>query len=410
MGEELEERPLKPSNALYGTGLTGTFSDNISHRYISFLAVTVGLDIGLMSYLRAAQSLSSNLLQLLWGRLVDSYGKKIFISSGRILNSLFLCALIFVRLPIWFMALVIAASIAISLVIPAWSSLIGDYTSQTTRGATIGRINSLSQIGGLTAMVFALALTLNQVGETTPESYTPILAMAAAMNFVSGALSLVTEEKPPAPRKEKLEMARVFRDTRLRRYLLINMVYGMSMSFSWPLMPFIIVDKLALKIWQIAAYSIASSASSMLSQRYLGNLMDRVGRRPVVVFSRVSMAIAPLVYAFATSWLHIVLADVILGVGMGAWMSSGPTYIIDMAPTELRATYLAANTAIFGVSTFVGNLAGGYITDNFLAAGGGFQGIHNGLLLSAALRFLTGLFYIFIFETYTPENTGQRKK
>lgn len=404
MGEELEDVPLRPSNALYGTGLTGMFSDNISHRYISFLAVTVGLDIRLMSYLRAAQSLSRNMLQLLWGRFVDRHGKNIFISSGRILNSLFLCALIFVKAPTWFITLAIAASIAISLVMPAWSSLIGDYTSQTTRGATIGRINSMSQIGGLTAMFFALALTLNQVGETTPESYTPILAMAAAMSFVSGALSLITEEKPPAPREEKLEMARAFRDPRLNRYILINMVYGISMSFCWPLMPFIIVDKLALKIWQIAAYSITSSASSMLSQRYLGNLMDRIGRRPVVVFSRISMALAPLVYAFATSWLHIVLADVVLGVGMGAWMSSGPTYIIDMAPTELRATYIAANTAIFGISTFIGNLAGGYITDNFLAAGGGFQGIQNGLLLSAALRLLTGLLYITIFETHALKN------
>jgi hypothetical protein len=67
MGEELEERPLRPTKALYGTGLTGTFSDNISHRYISFLAVTVGLNVSQMSYLRAAQSLSSNLLQLLGG-------------------------------------------------------------------------------------------------------------------------------------------------------------------------------------------------------------------------------------------------------------------------------------------------------------------------------------------------------
>jgi len=156
-----------------------------------------------------------------------------------------------------------------------------------------------------------------------------------------------------------------------------------------------------MKIWQIAAFSIASSGSSLLSQRHLGNLMDRIGRRPVVVFSRVSMAIAPLVYALATSWLHIVVADVILGVGMGAWMSSGPTYIIDIAPRELRATYLAANTAVFGVSTFVGNLVGGFVTDNFLAVGGGFEGIQTGLLISAALRFLTGLLYFKIYETHT---------
>jgi MFS family permease len=403
MMEEGEERPLEPSQVLFGTGLTGMFSDNISNRYITLLAVSVGLNVGQMSYLRAAQSLSSNLLQLLWGRLVDRYGKKVFISVGRFLNGICIGLLILVRTPAWFISLVIGTSICLSVVMPAWSSLLGDYTSRTTRGTTIGRINSFSQVGGLTAMIFAFAISIGQVGETTPESYTALLAMAAAMNFVSGVLGLVTEQKPATQKKDRLEIAGVFKDRTLRRYLLANMLYGVSMSFAWPLMPFIIVDKLAMKIWQIAAYSLVSSASSLLSQRFIGNLMDRMGRRPVVVFSRVTMSVAPLVYAFATSWTHIVLADVFLGIGMAAWMSSGPTYIIDIAPDELRATYFAANTAIFGVSTFIGNLTSGYVTDNFLAAGSGFQGIHTGLLISAALRFLTGLLYVKIHETYEPD-------
>ncbi len=401
MVEEIEDEPLTPSRALYGTGLAGMFSDNLSHRYVSYLAVSIGLTVSQMSLLRAVQSLSSNVLQLIWGRLVDRHGKKIFLSVGRFLNGVLIGTIILVRTPAWFMSLVIGASICLSLVMPAWSSLLGDYTSSSTRGATIGRINSLSQIGGLTAMIFAFVTSINQIGETTPESYTTLLAMSAAMNFVSGVLGLFAEEKPPAPTEERLEIFRVFMDPTLRRYLLVNVVYGISMSFSWPLMPFIVVDKLDMKIWQIAAFSIASSGSSLLSQRYLGDLMDRIGRRPVVVFSRVTMAIAPLVYALATSWLHIVVADVILGVGLGAWMSSGPTYIIDIAPRELRATYLAANTAVFGVSTFVGNLVGGFVTDNFLTVGGGFQGIETGLLISAALRFLTGLLYFKIYETHT---------
>jgi hypothetical protein len=35
--------------------------------------------------------------------------------------------------------------------------------------------------------------------------------------------------------------------------------------------------------------------------------------------------------------------------------------------------------------------------------GGGFQGIQTGLLISAAFRFLTGLLYVMIYETYKPE-------
>ena len=401
MSREIEEAALEPSNALYGTGLTGMFSDNLAQKYISFLAVAVGVSVSQMSLLRAGESLSRNLLQIIWGRLIDRYGKKRFIVMGRLLNGALLAVLIFVQTTTWMMLLIIGIAICWSLVAPAWSSLQGDYTTNTTRGAVIGKISALSQVGGLAAMVVAFLISMNQVGETTPESFTLILATAAAMSVVSGIMGLFVEEMPPNRSSPSLNFSVILTDRRFMRYLLINVVYGVSMAFAWPLFPFIIVDKLNLKIWQIAAFSICSAASSMISLRFVGRLMDRIGRRPVVVFSRVSMAVAPLFYVFATSWLHIATADIILGIGMAAWMSSGPTYVIDLAPLDMRATYLAANTAVFGVATFVGNLASGYITDNFLAVEGTMQGIHAGLLISAALRFLTGLLYLKIFETYS---------
>ena len=403
MSEDIEEDALEPNNALYGTGVTGMFSDSMSHRYISFLAVAAGVTVSQMSWLRAGESLSRNILQLLWGRLIDRYGKKWFIVLGRFLNGVLLGVLIFVQTPIWMMAVIIGIAVCWSIVAPAWSSLQGDYTTYTTRGSVIGKIGALSQVGGLTAMVVAFFISINQVGETTPESFTLILAAAAVMSIVSGVLGLFTEEKPPSRSDSSLNFSVILGDHRFMRYLLINVVYGVSMAFAWPLFPFIIVDKLNLKIWQIAAFSICSSGSSMISLRYIGRLMDRIGRRPIIVFSRVSMAAAPIFYVFATSWVHIAIADVILGLGMAAWMSSGPTYVIDLAPMDMRATYLAANTAVFGVAAFFGNLASGYITENFLAVGGTMQGIHAGLLISAALRFLTGLLYLKIFETYSPE-------
>jgi MFS family permease len=410
ISKEENEKALTPSYSLYGTGLTGMFSDSMARRYISLLAVAVGVSVSQMSWLRAGETLSRNLLQLFWGNVIDRHGKKRFIAIGRILRGILFAALIFIRVPIWLMLTVIGAAVCWSIIGPAWNSLLGDYSTFTTRGASIGKINALSQAGSVGAMVIALLISLNQIDETTPSSFTVILALAALMSIISGVLSLIVEEKPPILASRYLDYSGLLQDHRLMRYLLINVVYGMSMAFAWPLFPFIIVDKLNLKIWQVAAYSICSSASSMISQRYIGRLMDMIGRRPIIVFSRVFMAVAPVLYITATSWVHIALADVIMGVAMGAWMSSGPTYMMDLAPTELRATYLAANTAVFGVAAFFGNLAGGYVTENFLAVEGTLQGIHSGLLLSAILRFVTGLLYIKIYETYPSHKSTNKSE
>ncbi len=402
MSEETEEPALTPNKALYGTGVTGMFADSLTRKYLSLLAVAVGVSVTQMSYLRAAEGVSRHMFQLYWGRLVDRRGKRVFIALGRFLNGIILGALIFVQAPAWVMVLIIGAALCWSIVRPAWSSLLGDYTTYSTRGTVIGKINALSQIGSIAAMIIAFLISINQVGETTHGSFKWILALSSGMSVVSGVMSLFIQEKPPNRENMDLDLRVVLQDTRLRRYLLANLIYGTGLAFAWPLFPFVIVDRLGLKIWHIAAYSIFSAATSMFSQRYIGILMDRIGRRPIVVFSRMIMTVGPVIYIVATNWTHIAAAEILLGLGMGAWMSSGPTYIIDLAPVEMRATYLAANTAAFGLSSFIGNLLGGYITENFLITGGISQGINTGLMISAVLRFTTGLLFFFIHETLRP--------
>ncbi len=166
MTGKAEEKPLLPSKVLFGTGATQYFSDTLSRRYINLFAVAIGTTVSQMGYLRATQSLSRNILQLLWGRMIDRYGKRAFISLGRILNGAILATIIFVSAPSWLIPLVIGASICVSLAMPSWSSLLGDYTAHSTRGETIGRINAVSNAGGTVAMISALVISLNQTGET----------------------------------------------------------------------------------------------------------------------------------------------------------------------------------------------------------------------------------------------------
>jgi MFS family permease len=219
---------------------------------------------------------------------------------------------------------------------------------------------------------------------------------------VGGILVLFVNEKPPKGASLQLDLKRLFGDPRLTRYLTLNFIYGMGMSTAWPLFPFVITNKLNMTVWQVATLSLASSGVSTIAQRRLGGFMDRVGRRPVIVMSRMMMAIAPIAYAFATQWYHITIAELFLGVGMAAWMSSESTYVIDLAPADLRATYLASSMTAFGIATFIGSNLGGYVVDNFLSSSG-FTGINQGLLISAGLRIVFGFAYSFAYETRKTE-------
>ena len=401
MSDQRDE-PLETDNILIGTGFIRMFGDSLNNRYNNLLVSIAGATVNQMGFLQGGKSLFGNLTQLLFGQLADRYGKKRFIAIGQFLNAAAILALIFFETPNWLILWVLVSSFATSMTRPSWSSLLGDYTNSRNRGEVIGKINSFAQMGSFFAMLVAFAIRFNQVGDTNRASFTAVLALAAIASFVGGILVLFVNEKPPKGVSLQLDLKRLFGDPRLTRYLVLNFVYGMGMSTAWPLFPYVITHKLNMTVWQVATLSLASSGVSALAQRRLGGFMDRVGRRPVIVMSRMMMAIAPIAYAFATQWYHITLAELFLGVGMAAWMSSESTYVIDLAPRDLRATYLASSTTAFGIATFIGSNVGGYVVDNFLSSSG-FTGITQGLLISAGLRIVFGFAYSSAYETRKSE-------
>ena len=393
---EQDEAPLKRTRLLMATGFTQMFGDSLNNRFNNLLVAAAGSTVNQMGFLQGAKSLSGNLLQLVFGRLADRYGKRVFIAAGRVLNAGAIAALLLYDTPGPLIWLVILSSFFNSMSYPTWSSLLGDYTTDSTRGQTIGAINSVSQLGSFVAMMIAVAVSLGQQGDTTIESFRLVLSLAAAANLLGGVMIMFTKEKPPKGASQSLQLGRLLRDPRLTKYMALNFVYGIGMSFAWPLFPMVITHRLRMKIWQISTLSLTSSLVSTLTQRRLGSYMDRIGRRPIIVLSRVTMALAPVAYALATDWWHIAIAELFLGLGMAAWMSSESTYIIDLAPGELRATYLASSTAAFGFASFIGSNVSGYIIDTFFA---GVEGLNQGLLISAALRVVFGLGYLTITES-----------
>jgi MFS family permease len=398
MAEEAREEPLRISRLLILTGGFQIFADQLYNRFIQLLAIAVGATVDQLGILNAAKSVASNILQVFFGRMADRYGKRRFIAVGRFLNGVILAAVIFIAAPEWLIPLIVLCSIFVSMALPSWNSLVGDYAPEGRRGEIIGRINSLAQIGGLTAMLIALAISLTQSGPSTRASYMPVMAMASGANFLSSALVMFTKEKHHTQVTNALNFSKLLGDFRLRRYLILNTSYGIGMAFAWPLFPFIITEKLGMPVWQVAILAITETGVNIVTQRFAGKIMDRTGRRRVIIFSRVIMALAPLSYALATSWLHIVIAEVFLGMGMGAWMSSESTYVIDLAPGELRATYLAASATAFGLASFVGSLAGSFVTEHVLTSGG-FEAINTGLLISAVLRLVLGFAYLSAYES-----------
>jgi len=128
----------------------------------------------------------------------------------------------------------------------------------------------------------------------------------------------------------------------------------------------------------------------------LGNLSDKYGRRPVLLFSLFGFGIDYLLVAFAPSFGWFFVARVISGI-TGASFTTASAYIADISTTETRAKNFGLLGAAFGLGFIAGPAIGGLLT--------GF-GIKAPFFAAALLTLLNWLYGYFVL----PESLGKENR
>jgi len=94
-----------------------------------------------------------------------------------------------------------------------------------------------------------------------------------------------------------------------------------------------------------------------------GWLSDRIGRRPLVVFSGALAAIGTTGFLFARSELALVVIGIVIGLSVGIFLSANWALVTDIVPRREAARYLGiANIATAGGSA-VARFLGGIMID-----------------------------------------------
>ncbi|RWY54078.1 TCR/Tet family MFS transporter [Mucilaginibacter gilvus] len=165
-----------------------------------------------------------------------------------------------------------------------------------------------------------------------------------------------------------------------------------------------ILPKLLEKLAHVDV-SMASQYSGYLTFTYammqficapiLGNLSDRYGRRPVLLFSLLGFGVDYLFMAFAPTIFWLFVGRFIAGIA-GASTTTATAYISDVSSGEKRA----ANFGLIGAATGLGFILG--------IGMGGFLGdidIKLPFLCAAGFALLNAIYGFFILpESLTPKN------
>jgi DHA1 family tetracycline resistance protein-like MFS transporter len=118
----------------------------------------------------------------------------------------------------------------------------------------------------------------------------------------------------------------------------------------------------------------------------LGNLSDKYGRRPVLLFSLIGFGLDYVLLAFAPSIGWLFVGRIIAGI-TGASMTTASAYIADISTPETRAQNFGMIGAAFGLGFIVGPMIGGLL---------GEMGPRIPFLVAAGLALLNAAYGYFV--------------
>lgn len=144
--------------------------------------------------------------------------------------------------------------------------------------------------------------------------------------------------------------------------------------------------------WLTFSYAIMQ----FLFAPVLGNLSDRFGRRPVLLFSLLGFGIDYIFLAFAPTIAWLFVGRVIAGI-TGASFTTASAYIADISEPEKRAQNFGLIGAAFGLGFIIGPVAGGIL---------GQLGSRIPFLTAAALSLLNTLYGFFVL----PESLSEEHR
>ncbi len=149
-------------------------------------------------------------------------------------------------------------------------------------------------------------------------------------------------------------------DRRMWIIFLIVFVNLLGFGIILPLMPYY-VESLGAGALTIGLLSASYSLFQLLSAPILGELSDKIGRRPVLLFSLAGTAISFLLLGVANTIPLLFAARIIDGLS-GGNISTAQAYIADITSKENRTQGMGILAAAFSLGFILGPALGGILS------------------------------------------------
>jgi MFS family permease len=227
-----------------------------------------------------------------------------------------------------------------------------------------------------TVASFGVAALLVRPGHTS--SFYTVLVLVL---LIGAAVTLWKVPDSPAPEQDTSSRLSWLDSLKNHDFLWLSFTRALVMFSLYSMVTFVeyfIRDTIGLPNFVGGTLAVASIAlgGSLASALIAGSLSDRLGRKGIVCFASLAMAIAFAVFVASPSWNIILIIGVLFGLGYGAYISVDWALVLDVLPDK---NYAARDLGVWGFASTIPQtlapLIGGAVVYWLEPFGWGYPGV-----------------------------------
>ncbi len=283
------------------------------------------------------------------------------------------------------------AKVFAALSAPPWFSWLADVVPADQHGLFMGRRTFWIALATILVAIPCAAL-VDWWSETGfgIQAMLLVFAFALALGYLDLFIHRTIPEpamKPEPERRFFRETIAVFRDRKFRSVLVFSSAWGLAMSVGSTMFMLYAVEELGFRhnlTAGVLVFTAVPLLTTLLTSRYLGGLIDRLGTRPVLFWSHLLWSVMPAVYFFATRetaayWL---LGAFLVGrPAVYSAMLARQKLVCRLPRREDRSMYVAVSSCVASAAVGVGAIIAGEVLQllsgwSFALGGATFSGFH----------------------------------
>jgi MFS family permease len=321
-----------------------------ARRFENFGAGVEALGVSALAY-----ALTSTIAAPFMGMLADRFGRRLIILLSLAAYVMAFSGYLFATSACLFILLRGLAGAFTAGLIPAVMSIVGDLVAENRRAQWIGIVNGGASVGWIVGPLFG-GLLYDRFGYVVP------FAVSVAMELFALLLAiiLIRETYRPSthPTGSHLDWIWDIRALPALRVFFLLLFISFGVMFAWafiePRFMFYTYNDLHWTSSQLGLVMSTYGLACMFGEFALGQLSDRLGRKPVLVLGLAlfSAQFIGLVIFRNATW--IIVSFILAGLGNAIFDPALSAYLLDITPPDKTARILGLKSTVGSLGNMLG--------------------------------------------------------